>query len=362
VTYANSAAAEIFDSTVASLVGRRFIDGIAPDDWNRASEDLATLLQTGAPVRTEYSIVRRGGARFTADVVAKTTSSRASVAVGLWDISARHEADQDRALEQRRLERFVRDRTVELEATNARLIREVAERKQKERAALAQREAVARLAGRLARAEEQERRRIAEILHDRIGQSLAGLRVGLMGLPQGILQEAAREISSVMMLLDETVSDIRHLMFELSPPILYELGLGPAAEWLCDDMRSRCAVEFSADVRGLSAGDHLDSAERSLAFRVLTELLQNVVKHAHARRATATLSYIDGDLILRVEDDGIGFDRAMARSDVVPAADSGFGLFSIRERLRPLGGGVKISSGMKKGACVTVLIPCPGSG
>lgn len=236
---------------------------------------------------------------------------------------------------------------------------DVTDRKQAQDQILTYRDRLRALASELAATEERERRRIAAELHDRIGQTLALSKMRLAGLREirdpGELDAA---IADMRALIDRTIGDTRSLIFDLSPPILHELGLDPALEWLLERIgkENRIAVAFTHD----GTEKRLDSDARGLIFRAVRELLVNVVKHAAARRIVLS-SRIEGDaIVLSVQDDGVGFSPEDVEAPGERA--SGFGLFSIRERISPLGGGLSIDSRPGAGTKATLTMPLVRAG
>jgi len=222
------------------------------------------------------------------------------------------------------------------------------------------------LASELSLVEERERRAIATDLHDRIGQTLTVIRMKLhearqlAAAPQTSPAVAPETVAKAVRLLDDlgdlvrqTIRDTRSLTFELSPPVLYELGLEAALEWLADDFRDRhgLAVKVRDDGRPKALSEEV----RIILFRAVRELLVNTVKHAGARRVEIETRR-DGDSIrIMVEDDGAGFDPA-GRS-AAPAGHQGFGLFNIKERLNHLGGRLEIDSTPGQGTKATLTAP-----
>jgi signal transduction histidine kinase len=242
------------------------------------------------------------------------------------------------------------------------------------------------LASELLRAEERERRRVAVVLHDSVSATLALAKRNVAALGRPAMDEAARagRIAEIEQMIAQAIEHTRSLTSELSPPVLYELGLVLALRWLCDRFGAEhgldCDVED--DGRPKPVGDEL----RLVLFQAARELLVNAVKHARAARCQITVRRVapatagrgaagangrtgggggGSDAIeLTVADDGLGFAAgaraAAAASDVDerPAARSdGFGLFNIRERLAHLGGRLDISSEPDAGAIVTVTAP-----
>ena len=215
-------------------------------------------------------------------------------------------------------------------------------------------EQLKRLASQLTLAEEQERKRIATELHDRIGQTLAVSRMKLGVLRKnGLSGTDARLSQELDELIGNAIQDTRSLTFELSPPTLYELGLGPTLEWLAEHTSQQygLACEFEDDQQPKP----LEQDTCVILFQVVRELLSNVAKHAQSRQTKINLWKTDGQIAIRVEDDGVGFDTSTLDSHG-PLKGS-FGLFSIRERVGLLGGKFKIESIPGKGTQVVVMAP-----
>jgi signal transduction histidine kinase len=158
------------------------------------------------------------------------------------------------------------------------------------------------------------------------------------------------ELSEV---IDRVLQDIRQLTFELSPPVLYELGLEAALEWLAEQFQSKygLSIRFHDD----EAPKPLENVLRVLIFQASRELLFNVVKHAKAKRIDVTIHRNDNALHLSIEDDGVGFDAMTVNS--TNYKNNGFGLFSIRERLQHIGGSLEVHSAVNAGTRVVLVMP-----
>jgi len=144
------------------------------------------------------------------------------------------------------------------------------------------------------------------------------------------------------------------LTFDLSSPILYELGFEAAvAVWLTEEVEEKhnIATEFEKDKQVKP----LDDDVRVLLFRDVRELLINVVKHAQAKKVKVSVRKAGNQIHVCVEDDGWGFDPAKIRATAVKKG--GFGLFSIRQRLEELGGELEIESAPGQGTRATLIAP-----
>jgi PAS domain S-box-containing protein len=221
------------------------------------------------------------------------------------------------------------------------LISDIGERKRAEAEILSYQRRLRSLSSELILTEERERRRIAAQLHDRIGQSLTLAKMRLGAARQASLSDGARsKLDEVRELLDATIHDARSLMFELSPPVLYELGFEPAVEWLAERFQERHGIPTSfEDDR---APKPLAADLRVFLFQAVQELLLNVAKHAQAKSVHLSVRRDGDQIVVGVEDDGIGCDPS--RVAAVGAPDAGFGLFNIRERLGLLGGRLEVES------------------
>lgn len=209
------------------------------------------------------------------------------------------------------------------------------------------------LASELTLTEERERRALALSLHDRIGQGLAVARLKLETLQHLLPAEHQTRLDDISALLKQVVNDTRSLTFEISPPILYELGLRQAVVWLGEHMTR----QFGLPVEVRYEDDLIAITEdaRIMLFRAIQELLTNTVKHAQASRAMVRLQNDADELCVVVQDDGIGFDADTRGS--IPSAAGGFGLFSIRERIGHLGGRVSVDSCPGKGTRIQISVP-----
>ncbi len=215
------------------------------------------------------------------------------------------------------------------------------------------------LASELLLTEERERRRLATDLHDSLGQTLAISKLKLDELRSASSAWAhAKDLDDVRELMGQAIQQTRSLTFELSPPVLYDLGLEAALEYLAERTEEVHGIvtEFNDDKQV----KYLNEGLRILLFRAVQELLVNVVKHARARKARISARRDDNHIRIVVEDDGVGFDTSRIDSQM----DKGgkFGLFSIRERLHHLGGRFEIDSKSGHGTQVTLKAPLQGNG
>ncbi len=213
-------------------------------------------------------------------------------------------------------------------------------------------EQLRRLASELSLAEERERRAIATNLHDHIGQALAVMRMKLIQLRgNAVFCGMDSNIQEILSLLEKTIDYTRTLTFEISPPILYQLGLRAAVEWLADQTKAKHGVTVHLTAESEPV---LSDENKALLFNCIRELLMNIVKHAGVHEASIRISGGEGQAEIVVEDQGVGFDLA-AKEDCT-CRDCGFGLFSVRERLRAMGGEAVIDTVPGRGTKVSLSI------
>ncbi|MBI4955466.1 MAG: PAS domain-containing sensor histidine kinase [Myxococcales bacterium] len=232
------------------------------------------------------------------------------------------------------------------------LIRDATERYAAEQAARAYQARLQGMAFEAAVTNEEERRRLAVALHDRIGQSLALARMRLAGARDEAEGGTRSELGHALDLLEQCTADVRALMFELSPPVLYDLGLEEALSWLAEDLERRHGIRI--DVRCDALAASLAPAMAVLLFRSVRELLTNVLEHAHTSAARVTLRRAGAHLLVEVTDDGIGFVPAEVTSGTTA---KGFGLFGVREHIGRLGGTLEIESAPQSGTRVRLQVP-----
>jgi PAS domain S-box-containing protein len=233
------------------------------------------------------------------------------------------------------------------------VFRDISERKLAQERILADQAALRSLASELQLAEERERRRIAGDLHDSIGQILALSKWEVARLEKSAPVKIATSLKAVANQLDTAVKQARTLSFELSPSVLYDLGLEVALE----DLAERFSRERKILCRFENNGgrEPLPDAVKVLLYRSVRELLINVTKHANAKAVKVSLDRTGNELCVTVEDDGDGFDPSILNTS--SRRPRGFGVLNIQERLRHVGGRFEIQSGGGRGTKVTLVAP-----
>jgi PAS domain S-box-containing protein len=255
------------------------------------------------------------------------------------DITERREAHA-------KLEAMVRERTAELSGTLEKIQSANAQLDHQARQLRA-------LAGELTMTEQRERKRLSIILHDGLQQHLAAAKLQVGGLREQVQDDAAREsVGAAETMLAEALQISRSLTAELSPPILHDGGLPAGLQWLKRWMRDK--HHFEVELACEEVAEPLEDI-RLLLFESVRELLFNAAKHSRVSRAQVHTRQLDTELQIVVRDEGSGFDPEQIKTAGGEAA--GFGLFSIFERLKLVGGALEIDSAPGKGSTFRLRVP-----
>jgi two-component system sensor histidine kinase UhpB len=228
---------------------------------------------------------------------------------------------------------------------------DITERRQAEEALADYTRRLQGLPGRVLRAQETERRRIARELHDEIGQSLTAIKIQLLAMQHRPANE--QDIKECIRITDEVLSQVHNLSLDLRPSQLDELGLTAALRWHLDRQMQAANLtpHFSVD----SLPDRLQSDVEIACFRVAQEALTNVIRHAGARRVWVDLHRSEDRLILIIRDDGQGFDVSAARERALQGAS--MGLIGMQERVELVGGQLRLNSAPGQGTEIHAVFP-----
>ena len=271
-----------------------------------------------------------------------------------WMNAERHAANASLRAARVTLVSQVEQRTAELKATNEQLRDEIREHERAQKRVLDFQNQLRAMHAELALVEERERRRIAVDLHDRIGQSLVMAQFKIREI-HALTSDADTSalISDATEILNQTVRDTRSLMFELSPPVLYDLGLSAALGWLTQNLSRQHGLVIELKDNNLPVG--LSQARRVILFRTVRELLMNVIKHARTDRALVSVRMDHGRIRIEVTDRGAGFEVSRGRPG--QADGEHFGLLSVTEQIQSIGGQLKVESSVGNGTNVVLVCP-----
>jgi signal transduction histidine kinase len=253
-----------------------------------------------------------------------------------------------------KLEEIVAARTKELSQTNIALQKQIADYINAEKRIESYQRQLRQLTSQLSLAEARERRDIASDLHDHIGQGLALIKMNISQLRgNAIFCGFENVLNEIMRLLDGTIQYTRNLTFEISPPVLYELGLEAALEWLAERFSKKHNLKIKIQKTGNINGLREDL--QITLFKSTQEILTNAMKHSGADKMVIKTGSNENEVRIEISDNGRGFDPSSLTSDN-PNIDK-FGLFNIKERLDYLGGQVKIKSAPNEGTEILLLAP-----
>jgi PAS domain S-box-containing protein len=312
-----------------------------PDDRRLVDEHMETARTSQRPGTLDFRILTKGGGlRWIShdcqpvyDVAGTWLGTRGSNR----DIDNRKQAEQALRVAHAVLEQKVRERTAEIEAINRQL---------------------RRLTSEVVLSEERERRRIATGLHDRIGQNLVLAKFRLSALREALATaQPVDTLEEIIALIDQSLQETRSLTFELSPPVLYELGLEAAIEWLLENIQQQglqTRLEHDREPKPL------EQSVQVILFQATRELLFNIMKHARATSVTVSIRRDQHSICISIQDDGIGFD--CSKHGGKTSRGGGFGLMSIRERMTHLGGRFELESGPGQGTRASLFAPLQPEG
>ena len=210
---------------------------------------------------------------------------------------------------------------------------------------------VKQLSARLVEAQENERRSISRELHDEVGQALTGVLVEMANLSTMIRASAGREVlaakaDEIKKEVENSIGVVRNMALLLRPSMLDDLGLVPALQWQAREVSKRGGiwVKVAAD----EVSEELPEEHKTCVYRIVQEALHNCVQHAGAHNVTVMVRQAAKRLLLRIEDDGKGFD---------PQQEKGMGLVGMQERVRHLNGTFAVDSVSGRGTAIQVELP-----
>ena len=232
------------------------------------------------------------------------------------------------------------------------MLEDISEQKQAEAEIRDYRGKLRSVALQLSLAEEQERRRLATELHDQVGQILALAQIKMGAFREATPAGLSGAMEEIRQLLDQTIRYTRSLTFELSPPILYDLGFEAAVEWLAELIQERSGIRLQ--VTADRSPKPLNDDSRILLFHLVRELLLKVVKEGKAKNILVLIRRSLAEVQVSIENDGAGWDPRAGSPLLSP---NGLGLFGIRERLQYLGGRLEVEFEPGHGSRLTLVTP-----
>ena len=314
ITEANWSTSNLTGYPPEQLIGMSIKAFLAPDSLEKAMEGQQALLSgASAAQRYELEVLREDGTTATIEAVTRLVH-RDGQAVGVEAIA-----------------------------------RDVTEAKR-------WRENVLYYMSEVARAQEEERKRIARELHDETAQDLATLLLDIESVSrvsEGLSDKTIERLQNLRERATSIMEGIRRLSHELRPDVLDHLGLVAALEWLGDEVMASHQIEAAVKVSGTAR--RLPSEVEVLLFRIAQEALSNVRKHSKAAQAKVTVEFGAEYVELTVSDNGSGFEVPQVLGDLATAGK--LGLLGMQERTRLLGGELSVRSVPQQGTTVSVKAP-----
>ena len=208
-----------------------------------------------------------------------------------------------------------------------------------------------RLAAQVISAQDEERARVARELHDSTAQTLTAILLQLGAAARESTSEPLdARIATLRGLAAEALEEVRSMSHTMHPRVLDDLGLAAALEWLARQAREQGPMNVEVDACGLDVT--IPAPVAAALYRVAQEALRNSARHADATRVDIRLRQEDGHAMLEIEDDGAGFDVALAEQ-----RRPGMGLFSMRERVGPVNGRLAVNSARGRGTSIMAVVP-----
>ena len=319
VAFANRAAFELFGVCEGDhLVGRSVYALLRPESHEALRSQLAKALAGAVPATVSGTITRPDGESREVEIAAAALPDHGHAIVQM-------------------------------------VITDVTQRQQLAREQARHREDLRRLSANVVEAREEERRRIARELHDELGQRLTALKMELSALgPAKDPRCDDSRIAGMLEMIDDTVAAVRRISADLRPMMLDDLGLNAAIEWLARDVGRRLDIDVT-----LRLGDEDAPVAPGVAialYRMVQEALTNVARHARATGVGIEMRQENGELVLSVRDNGVGFP------DLEAPREGRYGLLGIRERAYMLGGRLEVDNPPGGGGRLTVRLPLASAG
>lgn len=331
-----------------------FLGTVYEADRSSLQAVVSRCLETGVPYDQEFRVMHKDGSIFwiasRGSVIRKpdgTTTGMAGIAI---DITERKKIEEKILKSEEKYRRLaesldaeVRARTSELELRNAEILR--------------QSEALRDLSANLLQTQDEERRRIARELHDSAGQVLSALGMSLASMSRSAQDPSrfSRDAAESQKLVQQLTQEIRTMSYLLHPPLLDECGLAEALRWYIDGIKQRSGLDtrlnISEELGRLTAETEL------VIFRLVQECLTNVHRHSGSSIAFIRIASEGGNICLEIQDQGKGIPQK--RLAEIQSQGSGVGIRGMRERIRPFGGQMHITSD-HRGTTISFVFPLAG--
>jgi PAS domain S-box-containing protein len=359
--FANNSLCEILGYSHEELIGKNYHLYTEKKNHDSTYQIFHEVYKTGTPARaSDWTIVRKEGSKRFVEVSASTILNSDGQGIGfrgiMRDVTERKLIEEELKKHRLHLKLMVAERTVELRKANKQLRLEITERKKAQKALAHSEKQLRLLSSQLLRAQEKERKRVAQELHDGIGQQLTAIK---FRLEQAIGQANGRltgfePLAPIIPMIQNAIKEVRRISMDLRPAILDQVGILPTIAWLCREFQtSFLSIRVEKQI-GLEEEDVTEPL-KIVIFRVLQEALNNVGKHSNAGVVRISLKKVTGGIELIIQDNGVGFHRG---DEFAAASDRrGFGLASMRERTEFSGGSFAIEASERTGTVIRCSWP-----
>jgi PAS domain S-box-containing protein len=220
-------------------------------------------------------------------------------------------------------------------------------------------ERIRSLALQISRAAEMEQQKIAGVIHDRLVQPLASMKLSLEGLrlENDVPEPVSSRLEDVLNSMGDLIQDMRKISHELYPPVLTHLRIDEVLHWLVEQLREQHDFLITIETEGRFPS--LDSDKKYFIYAAVRELVHNISKHADAKRVRLAVGADQKEIVVTVQDDGKGFEQSLLEN--LSHREGGFGLFHIQMRLEQYGGVLSIRSNPGEGTAISIKIPVAGN-
>jgi PAS domain S-box-containing protein len=247
------------------------------------------------------------------------------------------------------LELAVKERTAELKNTNRLLVNEVLERNRSEEAVRQSQETLRRLVAHQEKIKEEERRRIAREIHDELGSLLTVIKAHV----SIAIERAQHDSASSKQLLsdacdysDKAIETVRKIITDLRPSVLDELGIWAALQWYASQVEGRTGIQCKCLIEDAVINISIDSERSTMLFRIVQEALTNVIRHAHATRIVVQAHRDEHDIVIQIQDNGVGIPT----EDLL--SDKSWGIRGMYERASHFNVDLKIAGSQGQGTTI----------
>ncbi len=319
IVYWNPFAEGLYGWRSEEVLGRDITEiAVTVPTYEEANEPMAAV-KAGQSWSGESLVFSKRGEYLPALITLAPLFGEYGVPIGIigisQDLRRRKQADEELRKRQAELEKRVEERTAELAQSN---------------------KSLRALSGRLFKAQDDERKRIARELHDATGQVLAALTMTLNRVQRESSSLDVSGIEECRKMVGTVTADIRNLSYLLHPPLIDELGLGPAVREYAQGFQKRSGIRVQVEI---SPGLGRLSGDQEIAFfRIIQEALGNIHRHSGSAVANIAILSRGAEIVLEIRDNGHGLPASCMQ------ANQGVGLKSMQERLRPFGGTFEIES------------------